>query len=810
MDFNFLRKRDKTASASKHIFSDMNFGTSRLLSLRPKEPFIRINTQEIKDFLKEHRHSLSIIGGALVVFIAIVIPFGSGKASVAHFFPSTCLGNWRDPMQAQGAPSLKEGASIESFSENNSAFASSANMDLFCSLFEGDIPKSVLPQKAVVRIAWSLDDGSIKHDKIEPFSLDDLNEDALGDDSDSSIENDTSEQVTEESATEDSSTDTTSDVRNTDENNASEDIRETPKEETNTPSPTNASDDPTPTDTQESEVAPKESVMRFLMPHTVHAQSDESKDDVSIESKTQPEEVVPEELQTSSTDENEGADEVQEESSIDEEPQISTDLPEDETSVDQDVTSVDTEGQTPLVSVAYTLDGSEWNTLGVVTWENWDTVQFEIPIEVIDEWDDLSTFQVRLRTESTIDASPHIYVDAIMLEVEYTENPSVPLAPDFDEEKIERIISNEQYTLIQTQNMVQDTQEILEDTSFDDSASAPSLRERLWVRVTPPAVKEPLLVIDAGIVVAPGEEIIDESAISEIDVGDTTIKIKDQPDTDEKQDIKNEERVPVEKDDTIVTTDINESVEDVPGITVVEDRAYEEAKKNISESWILVAQEDMMAPHSPIAIRNAFVFWIGPQGTSVMGFDIETQTYFSKTIDPDNMSDNWIMFGGNNEAASFRNGSFVFKNTGTGTVLTIEDNQKVSRDFLAKFAPEILFEQLARPLEMVQTPVDEVEPEVNTIDTIIDALSDIPITLPDLSSDENSTDVPNEESIEDENQQPHADDAPPSEETGDLSNDTNELGDTNVTETDTQQEQESIEQEITPSEAESSASPVSE
>jgi hypothetical protein len=79
-----------------------------------------------------------------------------------------------------------------------------------------------------------------------------------------------------------------------------------------------------------------------------------------------------------------------------------------------------------FMEVSYTLDGSTWNTLGTISRSEWKRASFEIPLE---KWENLSTLQVALKTLPTFDTLPTVYLDAVKLDVEYTDMEHVPTKP---------------------------------------------------------------------------------------------------------------------------------------------------------------------------------------------------------------------------------------------------------------------------------------------------------------------------------------------------------------------------------------------
>lgn len=71
-----------------------------------------------------------------------------------------------------------------------------------------------------------------------------------------------------------------------------------------------------------------------------------------------------------------------------------------------------------ILEIVYTLDGQNWNTLGYVSSISND-VSFEMPKDAVSTIADVEKVQIGIRTISTYDHVPAIYLDSVWLEVEY-------------------------------------------------------------------------------------------------------------------------------------------------------------------------------------------------------------------------------------------------------------------------------------------------------------------------------------------------------------------------------------------------------
>lgn len=85
-----------------------------------------------------------------------------------------------------------------------------------------------------------------------------------------------------------------------------------------------------------------------------------------------------------------------------------------------------------ILEVAYTLDGTAWNTLGSVTAFNVAQHRFVIPLETISTWEDVEKIQIRIRRLSSLSDISTVYVDGMTLSVSYlpvsAEATSTPYA----------------------------------------------------------------------------------------------------------------------------------------------------------------------------------------------------------------------------------------------------------------------------------------------------------------------------------------------------------------------------------------------
>ena len=96
-----------------------------------------------------------ILGFVSVVMIGgILFWFRIGRSQTAAFYPSSCLGGWEHPENAQGKPDVDQGDSFpDQFTDQNSAVLRNAASQIYCGNFQGDIPEGSEPVRATIRFS---------------------------------------------------------------------------------------------------------------------------------------------------------------------------------------------------------------------------------------------------------------------------------------------------------------------------------------------------------------------------------------------------------------------------------------------------------------------------------------------------------------------------------------------------------------------------------------------------------------------------------------------------------------------------------
>ena len=85
---------------------------------------------------------------------AVFYFFEPASAQLAIFYPSTCLGGWKNAEKASGAPEVMDGL-MSDYNDENSASVFNTNAQIFCGNFQGEIPADTLQKRIVVKFSWT-------------------------------------------------------------------------------------------------------------------------------------------------------------------------------------------------------------------------------------------------------------------------------------------------------------------------------------------------------------------------------------------------------------------------------------------------------------------------------------------------------------------------------------------------------------------------------------------------------------------------------------------------------------------------------
>jgi len=306
------------------------------------------------------------------------------KANLAYFNPQTCLGSFVNPEKAQGEMEVDNPDLID---ETNSAVFYRGFKEIYCGNFQGPIKEGEI-KKITLYFNWVLTKELREKPIIESTQSESFIEKILPSKT-IEINIATSDVPILEENTATSSQifrfikfvfaqeETLSDI-STNENineNIDESINESANESTNenTNTSINESTDQTLNDTNTSDFNSSS----------------------SVETTTETTETSTETLIETSTTITETSTE------------ISTDLtPEIQENI---ITTPKS-----LFDIHYTLDGQNWNYLGSINENNWQGINFEIPVN---DWLDISKIQIKIN--SYPDTDYYLYLESMWLEVEY-------------------------------------------------------------------------------------------------------------------------------------------------------------------------------------------------------------------------------------------------------------------------------------------------------------------------------------------------------------------------------------------------------
>lgn len=340
---------------------------------------------------------LWIVVGIIVILISVPFYAFVARANVYNLYAKTCLGGWGNTHLAAGPPEASEQSGVQVFTESNSArLNADVHAQIYCGGFTGDILKSTVPKKILVKFSWAVEYPDLRSLETPDINTESAtstegvvqgaNTESVSDQDDSLPEESI---VEEESLPQEESpgtpeTSETAPPESTETTTVEEaPLTEEPTEET-TPTLEQTSDPAEPASEPTPELSSEEPVsfFNFLVP-TAHAQ-----------------EIKDEELGNVST--------------------TPIDDMESEITTTTEAVSIAPNVSYGLVEVIYTLDGVEWKSLGFVEKDEFAGKQFEIPIEEASEWEDISKIQIGVQSVPVLDGiAPIIYLDSVWIETEY-------------------------------------------------------------------------------------------------------------------------------------------------------------------------------------------------------------------------------------------------------------------------------------------------------------------------------------------------------------------------------------------------------
>lgn len=478
-------------AAPKKRGVNLDVPSENVLSLRKKTFKIEIDPEKVVQYIIERKKIFAPLSVLLVFGILFSISL-TGKADVVNFYPKTCLGGWENPSGAEGQPSVPEQAAISDFTKNNSAFLDNRNAQIFCGDFSGDIPEDTTPRALKVRFSLFVDDGtmdreaSVRRPKIEdsinpvvaPTTPQEVSPQST-DTSSSDVQQIPSVETPSQDVPADATTETpvvtpenlpssTLELNQLNQDTSSGSSSDTPSPDSGSSSSGDTNSGVPSGDSSGGASVDNAGPSGFLQMITnkAHAQEAPASDSVPVDaspvldtlvsdpvlspgpdapssstSDTLPSDTAP--VSTDAPASSEGA--PSELTAPEDMSNVSlVDIPADASS------AVVPSAQDTLFKITYTLDGQNWDTLGVVQKGGWQNLEFEIPINVIEaSWEKLAHLQISVDALQTIDQFPKTYLDSMWISVEYQKtDPDPNPQPDFNSDKVLQDVRYDQYRII--------------------------------------------------------------------------------------------------------------------------------------------------------------------------------------------------------------------------------------------------------------------------------------------------------------------------------------------------------------------------
>lgn len=328
---------------------------------------------------------------AVPVFIIVAMLLqnaGRASAQVSSFYPTTCLGGWKNTEKATGAPDAR-GGEAEQYGDANSASISNVVAQIYCGGFTGEIPADTLQKKIFLRFSWALKNPeatSVIHTEPAEQQENENEHSTLPAEASLTVPEPTLEPQSEAVSEEATAAQEEETQAGPSEALPAEHLP-VPQESPTLGSPAEAR--------PESPVAPEEPTALNMFFSTAYAQ------EIKVE----------EEAIAASTADDAVADDAVLETNM--KIQIETEA---------EAETPSTIPASALLEVLYTLDGNNWQTIGHVSHITND-LSFAMPMDIFATIEDLARVQIAIRTTPTFDSVPTIYLDSVWLDVEYQKIP---------------------------------------------------------------------------------------------------------------------------------------------------------------------------------------------------------------------------------------------------------------------------------------------------------------------------------------------------------------------------------------------------
>lgn len=502
-------------------------------------------------------------------------------ASVAVLYSATCLGGWKNPNLATGVPEVVDGSET-TFNNDNSASLTDTMTQLFCAGFSGDIPKDADRTKISVHFSWQMEG----HEAFQKERIDSNEPDYRAE----------VITVTESASTTASTSDSvsTSTESSAVEEAASEELpvasepvsEELPSEETAPEEPATES------------VPEIISWWQWLMPFAYAQEIDGEP--------AAPEEILEPALAlpTEDTVVDSEVVSVKESATTTEliiplESASSTKLATSTTTSTSSLVSYtylspvfdqDKDKDNALFEVLFTINNTEWHSLGYVSRINND-ISFDLPIDLFPAVDDFNKLQISLESVERLDDTPTIYLDSMWVEVSYVGVGEDPLTPP----------GSLPGDLI-TNTYTQDNRELVtvfRNVSLENISNILSLTASTSVASSTTASTSSSTALVASTASTTSSFVADRNATSAV-MYDAPISLE--------------------------TKDI---LRETPGV-LVELWLHDLTQ----DTWMRVAENTIVGTVPRAMVIERKVFWFGPYNSSLWVFDSLAQGYSSQSISP--------------------------------------------------------------------------------------------------------------------------------------------------------------------------------
>lgn len=417
-----FRKNSKKGKLIEGVFFSK---TKKTLSLKEKKLRLEFGANDARRIWTRYKNRFVPVVISLVFLTGIIGYFMVGNAEMANFYPSKCLGAWQNSEKAQGMP---ETQNISAIDETNSAVFNNGAGEIFCGGFAGEMPEGKI-KNISVKFNWLITNQKKEIKIILPAEEnEETTSDLLTKILDVAPEKEVEFTVPIPTA---NSTEANSENLNNIKIDDNASVSSTKLEESN---PGN-------------QIIPleQESVFDQVPDNKIQIPDSEMKNSTSS---TLAPNLLFSFLKLFSPIVS--AQESEQEINITETPSSSP--PSLNETIENTTKEINTASGTPAEEsfalskspannffvISYTTDGIKWQTLSEINEENWKNLTLQIPVS---EWQDISKIQVKIEPLLSADSLPYIYLDGLIIEVEYEkfalfESPDPLPRPDFSKDTI--------------------------------------------------------------------------------------------------------------------------------------------------------------------------------------------------------------------------------------------------------------------------------------------------------------------------------------------------------------------------------------